>query len=386
MALSLRSTQYLGFTTLGLAMSLTGPLIPTILTQIPMNYLQAGMVLSGQFLGMLPSVPFGGYLADRFGKKRFLIASGMLFTVGLVGLACAGSFATLLASCVLCGIGGGGYEVGINALQADRAEVEAGKAMNFLHFFYGVGAIAGPLLATAALKTDYGWRLAFAVGAVLPLLVSGVLLAQKVPRASSPTPGASAAARVYSSGTLWLFGGVLVLYVGIETSLFGWIATFWAQLPSHGVLAASLTASIFWGTLTAGRLLCGKLADRIGLVRYILAAATATLMVSGVWALFPNASVTLAAVFLFGICLAGIYPTAIAFVTGLFPADSGKVVGFMTVFSAIGGFVLPSLLGWTADMFGIESFPLFVTILAALMLGAVNAHRAVRRLSPSKST
>src|SRR5437867_4703825 len=146
MKLSLLLTQYLGFVTLGMAMSVVGPLVPATRGEIPMSYLQAGTVLSGQFLGMLVTVPFGGYLADRFGKKAFLLGSGLVFAAGLFGCAASRSFPALLSSCVLAGIGGGGYEVGINALQADHAGVDSGKAMNLLHFFYGVGAIAGPIL------------------------------------------------------------------------------------------------------------------------------------------------------------------------------------------------------------------------------------------------
>ena len=38
---------------------------------IAMNYTQSGLLLSGQFLGMMLTAVFGGPLIERFGKRRF---------------------------------------------------------------------------------------------------------------------------------------------------------------------------------------------------------------------------------------------------------------------------------------------------------------------------
>ena len=369
--------QYLGFLTLGVALSITGPLLPAIRGEISMSYLQAGMIASGQFLGMIFTVPLGGHVADRFGKKPFLLGSGLLFVLGLLGYAISGSFPALLASCALTGIGSGGYEVGINALQADHVEAESGRAMNLLHFFFGIGAVAGPFLATFALQTRFGWRGTFAAAALLPMIVSAVLLPQRLPRAPVPPPDTSRG--LYRGRTLWMFGGVLALYAGVEGSLSIWISSFWEHLPNTGYLAPSLTPVLFWLALTAGRLLCGKLTDRMGLVRFVVFASGGTLLFSLIWGLFPTSVVTLGAVFVLGFFLAGIFPTAIAHVTGLFPGHSGKVTAFLTVFSSVGGFVLPSLLGRIADSTSIGAFPLFVEALAALMFAGV---RIAPRASP----
>ena len=359
-------TRYFGLFTLGVALSISGPLLPAIRSEISMSYLQAGMVASGQFLGMVITVPLGGHLADRFGKKPFLLGSGLLFVLGLIGYALSQSFPTLLASCVLAGVGGGGYEVGINALQADQVKTESGRAMNLLHFFFGIGAVAGPLLATLALETRVGWRGTFAVAAVLPALVSLALFPQHVPHAPPPTTAAKPA-DLFRSRALWMFAAVLALYVGLEVSISSWISTFWEHMSGTRFLTASLIPVIFWAALTAGRLLCGGLTDRIGLVRFVSFASAGTLVFGLVWALYPNPAATLAAMFALGICLAGIFPTTMAHVTGLFPGHSGKVTAFLTVFSSVGGFVLPSLLGRIADSAGVGAFPLFVVVLAALM-------------------
>jgi fucose permease len=380
---ALRCTQYSGFVALGVAMTLTGPLLRAIRAEIPMSYFQAGMVLTGQFVGMI-AIFSAGHLADRVGKKPFLMVSGALLALGLGGYAISRSFGLLMASCVVTGIGGGGYEIGINAIEADHAESQSqfesksgsGQAMNLLHFFYGVGAVAGPLLATCVLQNGLGWRVGFELGALLPLCITLALAFQSIPRTLRTT--LEPAGRVYRTGTLWLFAAMLFVYVGIESAIPGWIATFWQELPGHGFLAAPITAALFWGTLTAGRLLCGRLADRIGLVRYLTLVSGGTLVVGVLWTIFPRPIATLAAVVASGGLLAGIYPTAMAYVTGRFPGHSGRVVAFVSVFGSAGGFVLPSLLGWLADSFGIAVLPAFVAALSVLLFAAPRLERPAR--------
>jgi fucose permease len=374
---ALRWTQYSGFVALGMAMTLTGPLLRAMRADIPMSYLEAGMVLTGQFLGMM-AIFSAGHLADRVGKRPFLMVGGVFFVLGLAGYAVSRSFGLLLASCVVTGIGGGAYEIGINAIEADHSESGAasGQAMNLLHFFFGVGAVAGPLLATWILDRGLGWRLGFGLAALLPLGVTVALAFQSIPRAVRTA--LEPAGGVYRTRTLWLFAAMMAVYVGIETAMYGWIATFWQELPGHGFLAAPLTAALFWVTLTAGRLLCGRLADRIGLVRYLTLASVGTLAVSLLWTLFPRPIATLAAVLVSGGFLAGVYPTAMAYVTGRFPGHSARVVGFVSVFGSAGGFVLPSLLGRLADSFGIAVLPAFVTGLAVLLFVALRLERPAR--------
>jgi fucose permease len=260
--------------------------------------------------------------------------------------------------------------VGVNALQADHTD--SGEAMNRLHFFFGVGAIAGPLLATLVSQGGLSWRAAFAVTAALPALVGASLLFQDVP-ATAPA-AAHPAAVLYRSRALWGAGLILGIYVGIETSMFGWIALYWQQRGAPAPPPA-LLASIFWSTLTAGRLLCGRLTDRIGLQRYVLYAAAAGAVVSVAWALAPLPPVTLACILLLGFALAGIYPTTMAFVAAAFPGHSGKVVAALSVCASAGGFLVPPGLGRAADAFGMGIFPSGMALLSLLLVGAAAVAR-----------
>src|SRR5512138_85398 len=159
MTRTLRATQYLAFVGLGLSQGIVGPLLPSIQAEVPMSDWRAGLFGSGQFIGILVTGLAGGYLADRFGKKGFVLAASALLAAGLVGYGAAGAFWPLLLAAIVAGLGGGGYEVGVNALQADLAtSSDSGHGMSLLHSFYGAGALLGPFAVSLALGRGLGWR------------------------------------------------------------------------------------------------------------------------------------------------------------------------------------------------------------------------------------
>jgi len=376
---ALRLSQYLAFLGLGVTMSLLGPLLPAIRAEIPMSYLEAGLLLSGQFIGMLVSVPPGGHLADRIGRKPFLLASAVLTVSGLAATALAPGFGTLLAAAVVTGVGSGGFEVGVNAVEVDHAGEGAGKAMNRLHFFFGVGAIAGPVLAAAMVGAGLDWRLAFLAAAVPPAAVGLVLLPQPLRHAAKAAVHDQAA--IYGNAALWRYAMVVALYVALETTTYGWAASFWVKRGAS-FLPAALLASLFWTTLTAGRLLCGGLADRMGLARFVRRSSAGALVACAAWTIWPTPWLTLACLLLLGLALSGIFPTTMALVTEAFPGHAGKVVAFLAVFASLGGFVGPTAAGRLADSAGIGILPPFTAGLALAMLVCVRWARRGTTLSP----
>ncbi len=339
MTRSLRSTQYLAFVALGYAQCVVGPILPSIQHEIPMSDWRAGLLGAGQFIGLLIVGLLGGPLADRFGKKRFVLVASALLAVGLIGYTLAPSFWPLLLTAVVTGLGGGGYEVGVNALQADHAgDSDSGHGMSLLHAFYGIGAVIAPFVVQLALGQGLGWRPALVAAALLPVAVAAALGRQQV-GAGRATPEAPAG-DLFLRRALWLCGLLFLLYVAIEMSIGTWISTYWTRRAAGSAVPAAIMSSIFWGTLTAVRLVVGKLADRIGHLRFLAVSAALVLLFGGLWAVAPTPGVTLAAVVALGAALAGVYPTAMALATDAFPGHSGKVVAFLSAFVATGGLLL----------------------------------------------
>ena len=275
--------QYLGFITIGLISGITGPIITAIRNDISMSYTQSGIIISGQFIGMFLVVIAGGYIADRFGKELFLIVGSILLVIGLTGSMLSFNYIELLIFIVILGIGFGIYVIGINALCADLSYTKKGKAMNYLHFFFGLGAIISLLLVTFSINVIKNWRFAFGIIIVLPLLISILLLNQKVIHNVSSAKSIKKEEIPFRNSFIWFAGISTFIYVGIEVSIYGWLPSFWVKLFPKSFIPASLIAIVFWICLTSGRLFSGKIVDKIGFSKYLIITAGLTFIIAFVW-------------------------------------------------------------------------------------------------------
>lgn len=74
------------------------------ITQIP--HLQ-GIAMSSALIGCIPGALFAGYISDRFGRKRSLIAAAVLFIISALGSGIADSFTNFMLFRILGGLGVG---------------------------------------------------------------------------------------------------------------------------------------------------------------------------------------------------------------------------------------------------------------------------------------
>ncbi len=362
----LNTSLYMGFVTLGLVASIIGPIVAAAKVEIAMDFTQTGLVISGQFIGALFSVLLGGHLADLYGKKKFLIVGSIILAVGLGGSVFSNSFVTLLIWTLTSGIGFGAYEVGINALCADYTNDNKGGALNFLHFFFGVGAIFGPILTTLCLSTLFSWRLVFLITSIFPIVVALLLSTLPIPHVKPDHEPSEHFP--FKSPYLWISGMLAFFYVGLEVSTYGWLPLYWKEVVVGSFLPPTLIASAFWGALTIARLFTGNLADKLGLQSFLIGVSVITVLATAAWAILPPTTFLVVVVILLGLLYAGIFPTNMAAVISKYPSRSGSMSSFITVFASLGGSLIPSALGKSADLVGIRSIPFAIVLLAIGLL------------------
>lgn len=93
---------------------------------------------------------WAGVLADRFDRRRLLIAGLMINALAFVGLAFAPGYPAALACVVLAGLGGTLFHPAANALIGDVFPARTGRAMGYVGIGASAGFFVGPIYA--------GWR------------------------------------------------------------------------------------------------------------------------------------------------------------------------------------------------------------------------------------
>lgn len=345
-------------------MGMAGPLVPFLRADLSLNYAQAGLLFSAQSVGSFAVLILGGWLVHAFGKKKLLFVGALGFSAGMLATAFAPDFWWVLAGNVLIGTGMSLLDIGISTLCIDANQEGKGKALNLLHFYFGAGAVLGPLIALALGHLAGGWRWAFGLAGLGPLVVAVLVPFLRLPE--SPEATAAQKFAVYRRPFLWLGALALLVYCGVEWGVGAWFPSYWKAIPGASALDPAWATSAFWMTFAVGRFVVGAWADRWGFERFLSATIGATIVVIVLWILFPQPQAALVWVLIFGFLIAGQYPTFVALISHRYPEASGQVTSFLSVFASLGTFLWPPAVGAWADARGIEALPRAQLALALL--------------------
>lgn len=169
----------------GLEVTIIGFLAPTLvdpdsgiaLTESDIS-LAAAIYVAGACFGAL----FFGQLTDRFGRKRLFLVTLMLYLAATVATAFAFSPWFFLMARFFTGAGIGGEYAAINSAIDELIPARArGRVDLIINGSFWLGAAGGGLLSLLFLKeslfaVDVGWRVSFAMGALLGL---GILFVRR---------------------------------------------------------------------------------------------------------------------------------------------------------------------------------------------------------------
>ena len=136
----------LGMLLFGIVLISLGSILPQLRDRFKLSDLSTGSLLTILPFGILLGSLVFGPIADRYGYKILLLASGLLIFFGLEGIFLTADTVILRISVFLIGIGGGAINGGANALAADTAEGDRGARLSLLGVFFGIGALGVPLL------------------------------------------------------------------------------------------------------------------------------------------------------------------------------------------------------------------------------------------------
>lgn len=138
-----------------------------------------GLIGSIGMVGMAMGAALSGMLADKYGRRKVILFTLVLFglATGLAGL--AGSLTTMLLARFLVGLGLGGELPVASTLVSEISPLSVrGRFVVLLESFWAWGWIAAALVAYLLIP-QYGWRVAFYIGAVPALLA--VFLRKSIP-------------------------------------------------------------------------------------------------------------------------------------------------------------------------------------------------------------
>jgi fucose permease len=359
------------FFSLGMMTAAMGPVLPDLAKQAGSDLAAIGSVFTAIFFGALLAQLISGPLGDRIGMGLVLTGGVAILAAGTFGITFSRLLPLTLALALLAGLGHGAVDLGANVLVARVFNHRAVSAVNVLNVFFGLGAFAGPAAAGFALKTwatglPALWISAAPLLVLLPFLIK---LGRTINERETSVASVATLNGIYRSPFLWGLGLLILLYVGTENGMGGWITTYIQRTTPLRIEQAALVAAGFWLALTAGRIVSAALGLRLTSQSLL----TASLLVATLGSLLLVIStggmvLTILAVLMIGFSFGSIYPTTIALTTALFEQGPGKAASVVAAMGSVGGMALPWLQGVLLVRSGPSASSWFTALASSLML------------------
>jgi FSR family fosmidomycin resistance protein-like MFS transporter len=339
--------------------SLIVSIYPLLKGEFHLSFVQIGTItLTYQICASLLQ-PLIGVYTDKH-PKPYSLSIGMCFTmVGIVTLAFAPSYGSVLVAAALIGAGSAIFHPESSRIARLASGGRHGLAQSIFQVGGNAGSAMGPLLAAWIILPQGQASLAwFAIGAVIAIAVLARVGAwykrqhidrPKIEHAAVPSPVSVARVR-WSIAVLVLLIFSKYFYVASITSYF----SFYLIEKFHiSVRSAQLHLFVFLLAMALGTLFGGPLGDRIGRKRVIwvsiLGIAPFTLILPYVGLMWVGILT-----FVIGLILSSAFSAIVVFAQELMPGNVGAVSGLFFGFAfGIGG-IGAAVLGGLADSHGIE--------------------------------
>lgn len=345
------------FLTLGIGAALVGPTLPELAANTRAQLSAISIIFSTRALGGLVGSFRGGRLYDRLPGHRVMAVMLLVLGTGMALVPALRQLWLLAGALFIVGVAEGTLHVGGNTLLLWTHRQSAAPYLNGLHLFFGVGAFLGPALIALLLSTGAGISGAYWSVAILGVPVALYLLRWTSPTA--PAASASTAPAQVDRRLLFMFCLFFFLYVGAEVSFSSWIYTYAVTQQLATIATAAYLTSVFWGTVTLGRIISIPLTMRWRPRRVLLVdllGALASLLVILIGGSSLAVWVGTAG---FGLSVASVFPTTIAMAGRRMPV-SGRVTGWFLVGASLGGMTLPWVVGQLFEPLGANTMIVLV--------------------------
>lgn len=326
-----------------LVYGLVAPILGALLPSYHLTGDQSGVLGLVQALGLVVASLSAGPVIDIRGKKVALATGLLLVALSLFWAPNAGSYQVLLIVYFILGIGGGTVVTGANALASDVNEARRASVLNFLNLFFGLGGIVTPFLS--GLMTEA--NLCYAVGSLAALtLVVHLLTKMPAPTGESAFK-LSEAFSLLGRPTLLLLSLFLFLYVSCEVGVWNWLKTYLVS-PTVNLDAKTASNVVGFGFafgILVGRIVVSRVLINVRAVTVTLFASIAMAITTFVMLHVVSSVGVAIIVFLAGLAMAPMFPTALAMVGDAFPRGSASAMGIAITFGWIGLAVSSNIIG-----------------------------------------
>jgi fucose permease len=400
---------YVAFISLGLPDSLLGSAWPAMHVDIGVPISYAGivsMIIAG---GTIISSFFSDKIIRKLGTGLVTAISVSMTAIALLGFSISNEFIYLCLWAIPLGLGAGSIDAALNNFVALHYKA---KHMSWLHCFWGVGAMTGPIIMSYCLEKGAFFQLGYRIVAIIQIVLVVILvitlpLWKKINTAhtkdkdsQSNEPSLADTQSIQNSSQtskltdnkeqtqetikehkvlsvkelLQLPGAKQVLiaffcYCAIEATTGLWGSSYMVTQRGITTETAARWTSLFYFGITFGRFLSGFITMKLN-HKQMIRLGESIILLGVIALLLPFGNLILCAGFiLIGLGCAPIYPSLLHETPVNFGAEySQSIMGIQMACAYVGSTFIPPFFGLIASKISYSIMPFFTGGLLILMI------------------
>jgi FHS family L-fucose permease-like MFS transporter len=373
--------------------NIIGPLIPDIIKDFHLSLTLVALLPFAFFIAYgVMSIP-SGMLVEKYKEKKIMIAAFIVSFFGALLLAVSPSYLTAVLSLFLIGCGMAMLQVVINPLlRVSGGEEHYSFNSVLAQLIFGAASFLSPLvysyfvlnldkknitesgflnLVRSIIPESLPWISLYWLFAAISLLMVLIILFSKFPKVELSNEEKAGALQthimLFKNPVVVLYFIGIFCYVGTEQGIANWISQFLSVYHGYDPQTTGANAvAYFWGLMTAGGVL-GLLLLKIMDQRKVLILFTLLALACFSLALFGSAKISLIAFPMVGFFASVMYPGIFSLALNSIKEHHGSFAGIL-VTGIIGGAIIPLIIGWLGDHFGLRTGMLFIYITMGYIL------------------
>lgn len=237
----------------GIATVIIGQVLPILAARFELNDLQLGYLFPAQFAGSITGTLMTNWLGRQGRLIPASIAGGFLMAAGLAMLN-LGSYQLVLAAFLVNGLGIGLTLPAINVLTLERNPANSASALNFLNFFWGLGAIVSKPLTDLTTNGTSLVNTTLCLSIPLAAFSTAILLLPKQAEARVlKSETAADRTPIWTDPLAWAIALFAFIHVGFESGIGGWLTTYAERIEGKAATHIITPTFLFFLLFIMGR-------------------------------------------------------------------------------------------------------------------------------------
>ena len=365
---------YIFYISLGVPDSLLGSAWPAIYGEfhVPVSYASfiSVIISAGTVISSLLSTK----IIAKLGTAKVTAISTSLTAIALLGFSCSHDFLWMCICAVPLGIGAGSIDTALNNYVALHYNA---MQMSFLHCFYGIGVTLSPYLMSLALSDSMNWRggyrTVFYIQLVITLLSFISIPLWKKIKANQQEEEiihVLPLVQMIKRKKIWASCGVFAGISALESTCLIWGSTYLSETIGLSADMAAALITFYFAGMTLGRFFSGLLALRFSDWKIIITGQSIIFIAVLILLITNDTASAVLGFFLIGLGNGPVFPNMTHLTPILYKKETSQsIIGMEMAFSNLSIMLTPVLFGFISNVMGNEIFPVFLTVMFALMAG-----------------